>query len=201
MNLNNLKISTNYNSRIMYLSLFFVVASVAAVYFGIIPIANSIKSLRGEIVTQKVEMEKQLNQEKNSTILSAKLKKIEPDLDTLSAAYINHNRELEFITALEGIARNNSVTQNIQLDVKNGKNSGNYEIIPLQININGKMGSILKYLIDLETMDYYISVNQLKLSSGNTSLPVQEEITPENRLPGNADMVYNMQIMSSTYWQ
>ena len=157
MNSNKLK-NLSFKKKFSYLGLIFLGASLLIVYFVLTPTLNKIKTKRAEIVTQKIELEQKLTKEKNMASLSAKVRKIEPFVDRLAEVYINQNRELEFITTLEGIASANNISQSLNLSLDNSNPASGYSTVPLTINASGTYNDLLAYLISLETIKYYINV-------------------------------------------
>ena len=194
MNLKKLP-KTNYKQKIIYLSAVFIALSGIIIYFVLLPAINDIKKLRAEIINQKVDLEKKLSQEKNMTKLSDKIKKIEPQIDILENIYINKNRQLEFITVLEGIADKQQVAQKIVLNPENETKELNYYKTPLSIVVQGTYNNLINYLINLENINYYINIYSLSLNSsgqsGRTSHPPG----------GEAEQNLVLRISAYTYWK
>ena len=199
MNLNYFKNINVKNKIIVNLVTFFLISSII-ICLIIIPTINNIKELRVNIVTQKIDLEKKIAKEKNMNILSEKLNKIEPQLEKFDKIFINQNRELEFITTLEEVANNNHVRQKISLDPLLGQSEQIYKKIPLGLNIQGKFYNLVKYLTNLETLNYYINIKSLEIttapSAGSALLPAKyDNIKEEQR--GNINLV----ILADTYWK
>ena len=201
MSSNKLK-NLSFKKKFSYLGLIFLGASLLIIYFALIPTLNKIKTKRSEIVTQKIELEQKLNREKNMASLSAKVKKIEPFVDRLAEVYINQNRELEFITTLEGIASVNNISQSLNLNLDNSNTASGYKTVPLQISASGTYNDLLSYLISLETIKYYINVTSWQfLSSGTTvssghSVPDDADQNPPRAIPH-----YTLRLAANTYWK
>jgi len=120
-------------------------------------------------------------------------------LDIFEKIFINSNRELEFITTLEGIANENNIAQKINLDLSLAQNEQIYKKIPLDLNLRGEFKNLIEYLTDLESLNYYLNINLLEFSttqsSGGVVLPVR---SGKNEQPiGNV----NLRILADTYWQ
>ena len=163
MNLINIK-KIGLKQKAIMLFVSFTVINCLIVYLVILPTIKTIKNQSDLIVVQKIELEKRMSRVNNMANLSEKLKKVEPKKDTIEQTFINKNRELEFITTLEGIAEKNNVVQKINLEsVKPGEQS--YFKTPLNINASGEYNSLLNYIINLETLKYYINIKSLQFSS------------------------------------
>jgi len=200
MNLNRFK-NLNFKKKISYLSLVFISTSLLIVYTILIPTLGAIKNKRVEIVTQKIELEQKLNREKNMASLSAKVKRIEPLSDRLTKIYINQNRELEFITTLEGIASANNISQSLNLDLDGRVVTGGYNTVAMEISASGTYSDVLAYLISLETMNYYISVTDWQLSSGGTVLSGSSVLNAGNQSSSRASEYYTLRLAANTYWK
>lgn len=191
MNLNKTKKITTQQKLIIW-CMGFVITITTGCYFVIIPAISSIKNIKAEIITQKVNLEKKILKESGVSGLKEKIEKIEPQLNLFDQIFINKNRELEFITTLENIANKNNVSQKINLDPKNSQREHNYEKIPLSINAQGNFLTLLNYIKDLESVAYYINIQKLDFTKVSANARNQEEIPANN---------YNLIIMANTYWK
>lgn len=191
----NLPIFKNADSyqQILSISLFFSVAFACLTMLLFIPSINKIKEIRNEIISQKVQLERDMINQRNISTLSKKIEEIEPQLNKLEQIFINKNRELEFITALEGIAQDNNITQGLQLSPASETTNKLYKKIPLSLKCQGEFEHILNYLTDLEGLQYYITVNHLTFSSDKSARSIQA--------PTATNPIITMQIIADTYWQ
>ncbi len=154
-------------------------------YFIIMPTISDILNMKDAINQQRHDLEKKYLQGQSLRRLSENLKKTEPQLTTLNNVFIDQNRALEFVTTLEGIAAKNNVSQKINLMTDNAVEYSVYKKIPLQVMVEGDFPSILNYLIDMESLNYYININNLDIVKSNDT--------------GKNDVV--MQITADTYWK
>ena len=200
MNFDKIK-NLNFKKKFTYLGLIFIAACLLIIYTTLNPSIDAIKIKRTEIVTQKIEMEQKLNKEKNMSNLSAKVRKIEPQADRLASVYINQNRELEFITTLEGIASANNVAQSLNLDLDKSNTSSGYNTVPLEINISGSYNNLLAYLISLETMNYYINVTNWQFSSSGNKISGSSMLDSDNQISPQLSESYNLRLTANTYWK
>lgn len=166
-------------------------------YFIIRPTIKEIKDLRAEIIKEKIELEKNINQERKKAKLGAKLKKIKPQLDKLDGIFINQNRNLEFITTLEGIAGKNSIEQKIDLKFTKTEKNQSYKKIPLTITAKGKINNLINYLVDLETLNYYINIKSLDISQSQTPPHGPSSRPGAQKASGGATLTLN----ADTYWR
>ena len=133
--------------------------------------------------------------------LSAKVKKIEPFADRLADVYINQNRELEFITTLEGIASENNISQSLNLNLDNSNPTSGYNTVPLTINASGAYNDLLAYLISLETMKYYINVTSWQFLSSGTVSSGPPALDANEQNPPRTTPIYTLRLAANTYWR
>ncbi len=141
-------------------------------YFFIFNTIQDIKDLRNEIISEKIEVEKKINREKNLSNLSIKLKKIESQSNKIENIFLKKNNELEFIKTIENIASNNNVTQNINLLPGKDEKKVNKTIINLRVE--GSYEDILNYIKDLELLKQYINIINLNISAQDNKEPEEE---------------------------
>lgn len=185
----------NFKQKIVYITIASLALFLLIMYMIILPTVEDIKTLRADIIDQKIDLEKKLSKEKNISILIDKLETIEPQIDKLKSIYINKNRELEFITTLEGIADLHKVSQKIVLSPDNATKEMNYQKIPLSINTEGTYQNLIGYLKELESVGYYINILTLKItnSGGASSRNQRGETNRNNNLI--------LQISADTFWK
>ena len=188
MNLKNFK-NINYTQKIITTLIIFVLICLFLYFIIFLPTIEDIISLRKDIVFQKIDMEKKMSQNKNMTKLSEKLKIIEPELDILDSVFINKNRELEFITSLEGIANNFNLDQTLNLSFDRSTSEQGYKKIPISISINGTIENAVNYLVELESLNYHININNIEINQRN------------NLSPNDTNTIINLTFNAYTYWQ
>ncbi len=164
-NLNNL----SYKNKILYLTIIFLIIFFTIFYVVIKPSIKNTELLRVQIIDQKVELEKNLTKDARMVKLSDKVKKIEPQIDKINNIFIKKNQELEFITLLEGVASENKITQKINFDPSNAKKFSNYSKSQIKITAKGEYKNIINYLKKLESLQNYINIYSLNLTSSNLS--------------------------------
>ena len=163
-------------------ALFAVIFTV--IYLIVIPTVSDIRKMGKEIESQRTDLEKKYLKGQNLKQLSENLKKIEPQLGKLDRIFINRNRELEFITTIEGMAQSNEVTQKINLAASPEPETQEFKKMPLQLYAQGNFKNLINYLLGLESLFYYINIKSLELFPGSSNLG---EI--------------NLLITADTFWQ
>jgi len=192
MNLQTIKMNTK--QKIIAIILIVSLICLVIVYFIIIPTTENIKKIKNEILTQKINFEKNLDQNKNITQITEQLKIIEPELKKFNNIFINQSQELEFITILEGIANQNKMVQKINLAP--GQNKKNYQITKLNISLSGSFLNLINYLSDIEALDYYINIYSIDINKGQST-----RTTEYAEYPDQKDANLNIKIIADTYWQ
>lgn len=162
-----------FKHKIIYICLITAIFVLLIIKFIILPVIDDIKTVRAEIIDQKIDLERKITLERNKNQLIDNINTIEPRLIEFEKFFINKNKELEFITTMEGLAEKNTVSQKLSLDLNKAKKFNDYSIIPISLNLNGKYVDIIKYLINLEEINYYININSINItktsSNANTS--------------------------------
>lgn len=176
----------------------FILIIFSLLYFIVIPTVKDIKAMGNEIEEQRIDLEKKYIKGQSLRQLTENLKKIEPKLELLDKVFVNQNRELEFITSLENEASKNQVSQKINLGPAQATENKNFRKINLQLLVSGGFVGQLKYLMDLESLSYYINIKSLELSSTAPSA----DYNSQNPLIIKRETGYtNLSINADTYWK
>jgi len=186
----------NLKNKIIASSISFLLVIFGLIYFIVWPTVRDIKAMGEEIDSQRIDLEKKYIKGQSLKQLTENLNKIEPKLELLNQIFINQNRELEFITSLENQANKNSVNQKINLSAPVAAASQNFQKIGLQLFTQGGFSGLLRYVMDLESLSYYINVELLELSPGsaNPGGPAAVQKTAP------AEINLNLYLSSDTYW-
>jgi len=136
---------------------------LSLLYFIVIPTTREIKIMGNDIEAQRVDLEKKYIKGQSLKQLTENLKKIEPKLELLDKVFVIKNHELEFITTLENQANKNQISQKINLSPPQATENPGLEKISLQLYAKGEFIKQLKYLMDLESLNYYINIKSLEL--------------------------------------
>jgi hypothetical protein len=209
MNFNN-QTKKSIKQKLINTVVLFVIFLVALIYFGIIYYVKSINTLKSQIIDEKINSEKKYQVEKNVIALNKKINEINSGVNSLSDVFVNKNRELELITALENIANKNTVTQKIDLAtpaekqvVKSSKKTKvSAETVPtddilsssLTISASGKYNNIINYLKEINALKYYINIDGLDLSQAISG----DDLAENNSLDSRN---INLNIIAKTYWK
>jgi len=153
-------------NRIPIIIIIFII-TIIGVPLGIIwPSVRQIRS-----ISQGIYSQYQFLEEKNQRGFSIKQAKKEYDdlsdkFPLIQSLAIENGQELKFITSLEKLADENNVTEKIMLDVQSRKLSGNYDVLPVELIIQGSYRDIIKYMAALRTIPATMSLTSLSISSG-----------------------------------
>jgi len=185
----------NLKNKIIAMPIGFVLIIFGLIYFIVAPTIVDIKTVGGEIEEQRIDLEKKYNNGISLRQLTENLKIIEPKLSLLDKIFINKNRELEFITTIENEANEARVSQKINLISPETTEKKEFQKNNLQLLTKGGFNEQLKYLMNLESLSYYINVKSLELSpaDSNKEAEINNQELTSNRL--------NMLINADTYWK
>lgn len=136
---------------------------LALIFLILNPAIKEIKAISKEIQTQKKEVEDLYLKGQFLEPTKKQYEKISSALPEPQKLFIIKEQELSLITALENIAQKNNLEQKITLqDIKNEDGSKSQNM-SLTIKVNGNYPNLIKYLADLESLDYYININNLRI--------------------------------------
>ncbi len=199
---NNLK-KIHIKQKIAFLILGTVLWIAGVIILIIIPQINSINDLGERIKNHKIYLEAQYENKINEQKNKKKLEIIEKEIKKIDQMFISQNRELEFITTLEEIASRHNIEQKISLEDNNQKekNHKSYKKNRLQLTSQGTFSDLLNYLMDIESLNYYINIQSIEFVSENDEnknryIPAiiqQENINNNNQIM--------CKITANTYWK
>lgn len=186
----------NLKNKITASLIGFALLIFSLVYFIVVPTIKDIEGMGKKIEEQRVDLEKKYIKGNSLRRLTENLKTIEPKLSLLDQIFINKNRELEFITTIENEANRSRVNQKINLSSPKATENQEFQKNSLQLFTNGGFNEQLQYLINLETLSYYVNVKSLELT------PAADEVKIEvdGQKPA-AGKTLNMFINADTYWK
>ena len=177
----------------------FMMVFLLLIYFVVVPTINDIKTMGKEIEEQRLDLEKKYIKGQSFRQLNENLKTIEPKLDLLDQIFINKNRELEFVTTLENKANKNKISQKINLGEPRATDNENFKKINIQLATTGDFSGQLKYLLDLESLNYYINMKSLEFyPSGGGK---EQGNNQSNDANNNQNNDINLIINADTYWK
>lgn len=194
----------NLKNKIIAALIGFALIIFGLIYFIVMPTIKDIEAMGGEIEGQKIDLEKKYIKGNSLRQLTENLKEIEPKLSLLDQIFINKNRELEFITTIENKADNSQISQKINLNSPRAAENQEFQKNDLQLFANGEFTKQLKYLMDLESLNYYINIKSLELSSSPGSgqaVPNIKNSGQGTSASGNKSNNINLVITADTYWK
>jgi Tfp pilus assembly protein PilO len=139
-----------------------LVFALLAIFTGMLwPTVVNIRSTIGEILNLRGYIEQKYNQSILSRVTKRKITDIKNDYPDLSKHLFRKGEELKLITYLEEMALKNNLTQTI--------NNSNIDKITdnkvvFSLNLTGDYDNIIKYLVDLESSEYLLNIEQLQLT-------------------------------------
>jgi len=188
----NLSLNKNFNtkqkiSNTSFLTLLFV---LLIVYFVIFPSLDNIKDKKNEIIAEKIKIEKNKIYQLTSKNQENQLKNIETDLEKIEQIYINRNKELEFITTLEGLAKTNNVEQKIDILFARETKKEEISEIPISLSATGNFENILSYLRNLNNLPFLINVDLINLEKISNEATIGDNISESKISVGVSGVTY-----------
>ena len=155
----------NIKRKLGIYTLLFITATVIIIYFIILPTIKDIKKISDDVYTERVDLEKKYLRGQLLRKTIEDFEKIKPEKDKLTSVFIIEGEELNFITDLEKIASSYDLEQNLDLQPNKNEINGFYYSLPLEIKIQGGFIEILKYLHDLDKLNYYINLSSITINT------------------------------------
>jgi len=185
-------IKLDLKKRIIISIVGFFIFIFAVIYFVIFPSVRDIKNIKNEIESQRMELERRYIKGQSLRKMTEKLERAEEKIHVLDQVFIGQDAGLGFVTALEGVAEKNGVNQKINLLSQSPVDNGFYKMVPLQLSSGGSANQQMNHLVSLETLNYYVNIKSLELSSGSAAIPVGS--------PESGSRV-NLFVVADTYWR
>jgi|GEM_PF-1439726 len=129
--------------------------------FLIYPNYRQIIAISREIYDQKINLEKNYQRSQEIKELYKNLATIKNGQKNIDGSFVFEGQELEFITALESLAKNNGLRQDINLGTPTPNHQ--FQKLTIHLEIGGDFVPIAKYLSELEKLNYYISINKINI--------------------------------------
>lgn len=145
----------------LILIIIFPLLSVAISGLVIYPTVSAIIKAEHETYQLRVYLEKKHEQALRSRLSLKKVGLIKSTAARYSRYLFTHGEELAFITLLENTAAQNGVEQKI---TNSNLDQITNQQLTLRLDLTGPYHKILNYLVDLEKLDYFLSVRQLRLT-------------------------------------
>ena len=148
-----------------------LICSLLLIAFIAYPYYLKISEKNSEIYDQRIQLTILERQRLNIEQTHQDYNKIKNDFNTIGKIFIDPNDMLSFISKLELIANNNSVTQNISVSSSTKVLENNS--LPFSLTLEGTWLHIYQYLQDVEAMDIYVSISSMSISSNNNIIIAQ----------------------------
>lgn len=179
-------LQTNFKIKIILVIVFNILIIFGLVYLVILPAIDNLQQNKMMINDKKNELEVKSFQMVDIKSYFNEYKNIESQLFILDNILLNQEKSLNFINDLDQIAVKNNVIAKINLLQNKSKEISLYNRIPIVFSVEGDFSNLIKYLVDLETLDYYINIGSLEF--------VRDSMSDENS-------VIIMRISAYTYWE
>ncbi len=144
-------LQANYKSKIFIFIFFNILVIVGIVYFVVLPSVNNLQDTKNIITNKKTELKTKSFQIEDVKKYFEERRSLEPRLSVLDNMLLNQDRSLSFINDLEQIAIKNNVEDKINLLQGKSEEIGLYNRIPIVFSVEGDIGDLMNYLVDLET--------------------------------------------------
>lgn len=185
-----------------------VVALVLLIVLVIYPVVSSILSLNDQIQEERVDLEKkyirgQLLKQTQDDLLG-----IEKEIDRVHGITLKSGNELDLIQTLERIAQLHNMKQEISMDGL-PEHFDKTIALPTRIELEGTFDELLGYLIELESLSFYVNIDGINISSGAADsknrgvvarqVPSSPDETPVTTI--DPKQVLHITLSAETFWK
>ncbi len=152
------------SKKLIILIIVLSILIVIEFFLVIKPLFKEIKGFSQKIENQKESLEKLYT--KGQTLGETKkiFKEIEEKIPILKNTFLLEGEELEFITTLEKIAKENEIDQKISIETKQNFKE-RYKFLPVSLSLKGSFENLIKYFLKIESLDFYFNIDSLTLNS------------------------------------
>lgn len=164
----------NSTQKIIFNVTIMLLVALAILFLVIFPTAKNIQKTAEETSKLRNYLEKQYQQTLNTRLTKQKIEQIKTESSSFSTYLFKPKDTLKLIQTLEAIANKNKMSQSI--DSSDLDKISTAKKIKLSITASGNYDNALKYLYDLETMEYFLNPEQIKITpvyNRETGLPQQ----------------------------
>lgn len=142
------------NTKLIMVSLTIVgmIVSAGIAVFLLMPTLREIGRLSDKIIQAHSELEAQYLNRKNLLSSAEKVKTIRETTRPLAGQFLQPERELDFITAVEEIAAKNGVEERMILSDNDDSKASKELKVGFDITLNGPWRSVLQTMVEIERM-------------------------------------------------
>jgi|WetSurMetagenome_2_1015567.scaffolds.fasta_scaffold427954_2 Tfp pilus assembly protein PilO len=147
-----------------YLTIFlFFAASLALVFFAIVPLFGGIKSYSSDLSSAKSERAQLSAEIKNLSDFKKQFQQYQTSLDRADSLLVNSEIPIDFIRFLEKLASDSGVLIEIYPLSGRGKGGGQWLVLNYQLSVSGSFLDFSRFLEKLENSSYLIEAQDMNL--------------------------------------
>lgn len=143
-----------------------VVLVLGGVPVGVIwPSIKEIRLMSQTIYQQYESLEEKRQRGQDIRRARTEYEELRVHLPTIRRLALEPKEELRFITALEELADQHSVTETLMLKLEGRKTFQAYDVLPLEIVVRGPYRDVLRYIAALRTLPMVTSLTSVSIVS------------------------------------
>ncbi|MFH1838493.1 MAG: hypothetical protein ABH808_03305 [Candidatus Kuenenbacteria bacterium] len=156
-------------NKIIITSIIFLGSISFILFYIIFPTINEIKKINQYLYQEQKDLEIKFQTGEKIRETRQDFLKVKPYFSQFNNIYLTEDKKIEFFTILEKTAQKH----NLKLDL-NLLPTESHEIISLEFDLEGEYFDFLKYLIDLEKLDYYINFNKISIKDADLKMQIED---------------------------
>lgn len=156
----------NYFTRILIVTATLLTGIAVVIFAVAVPSVRAIVELRGKIEQERVRLEVAAAKAAAYRGSASRLAEVNAQLPPLEKAFLARGGEVQFFTALEKLARTNSVSSTISV----GQDQTVKEVraLPLDLKLQGTFLNFFRYMLGLERLDTLTAFRTISVSADPT---------------------------------
>ncbi|PIS42459.1 MAG: hypothetical protein COT24_03385 [Candidatus Kerfeldbacteria bacterium CG08_land_8_20_14_0_20_40_16] len=179
--------------KLYILTSFFFLIIIIIIVFIVLPFQKKIEVLSQNIYDQRVNYEFIFQQRQNIVRLEREIKEIESNKEKITPAIFSRNETLELITALEALAQNNGLKdQVLNLSNPTPLDSG-LMVSALGIDFTTTYQELVNWMQEINRKPFYVIIESINASAKFSKLSNEVDLTTSNSL-------ISVNITAKVYW-
>ncbi|MBT3690398.1 type 4a pilus biogenesis protein PilO [bacterium] len=146
-----------------------VILTIVLLFF-IFPYSSNLNTVHNQFKSEASQLEIKFKTGEDFNQLAMQYDELNEKIPTLEEILLSEGQELELIEQLETIAEKYNLEQTLTLDLQKDEFRPNIIRIPFNFKIDGDFDDLLKYLSEISSINYNLTIQNINIRQNNTSL-------------------------------
>lgn len=169
----------------------FILSALLLICLVILPLLNKIKNSSNELSKQNLIIDELYKKWLDLKVSQKNLEKI--DLNQIEKPLLNSEESLDFILALENIAKKAELEQEIRtFSLSSPTTEQKFKTIPFQIVLWGTFPNLMRFLVYFENMPFYAEITSIHINRLDARSLITEKMP--NLKEGDIKAILNIEV-------